>query len=126
MSKWKWNNIELEIDMEDYEFLIKYENAFHKMGIKEKELSKVGKNAEMIKSYCDMFYELFDDIFGLGTGQKLFDGKRNARICEECYGSFIKACVDCNMNANKRRSDLLRLYQPNREQRRKQYYRSRK
>ena len=128
MSKWKWNDVELDIDMEDYEFLTKYEEAFRKMGVKEAQLQKVGKNAAMIKEYCEMFYELFDNIFGLGTGQKLFSGKKNARICEECYDSFIKCCISCNMAANKCRSDMLNRYKPNREQRRitDRYYNPRK
>ena len=31
MSFWKWNDVELEVDMEDVEFQEKYENAFNKM-----------------------------------------------------------------------------------------------
>ena len=28
MSLWKWNDVELEIDMEDVDFQIRYENSF--------------------------------------------------------------------------------------------------
>ena len=41
MSLWEWNDVELEIDMEDYDFLQKYEKAFETMGIKEEELKKI-------------------------------------------------------------------------------------
>ena len=73
MSLWKWNDVELEIDMEDYDFLHKYEKAFETLEKKESELQKVGTQTVIIKEYCDMFYQLFDDIFGPGTGNKLFD-----------------------------------------------------
>ena len=118
MSQWKWNEVELEIDMEDYDFLQRYQEAFKKMEITEKEIQKTGENAEIIRLYCEMFYQLFDDIFGDGTGDKLFAGKKNARICEECYDSFIQACTECTAAANKRRADTIRKYSPNRAQRR--------
>ena len=69
MSLWKWNDVELEIDMEDYDFLQKYEKAFDVMGVKEEELKKTGTRSGIVKEYCDMLYRLFDDIFGDGTGE---------------------------------------------------------
>lgn len=118
MSLWKWNDEELEIDMEDYDFLQRYEKAFDSMGIKEEELKKTGVQSEIVKEYCEMFYRLFDDIFGMGTGEKLFNGKRNVRICEECYDSFISECKKSVADANKRKSAMMSKYRPNRELRR--------
>lgn len=118
MSQWKWNDVELEIDMEDYDFLKKYEDAFKHMEITEKELQKIGNTSEILGAYCQMFYALFDDIFGAGTGERLFLGKKNARICEECYESFIAACAECNAVANKRRAEIMIKYKPNRTARR--------
>lgn len=118
MSLWKWNNVELEIDMEDYDFLQKYENAFASLEKRESELQKVGKQAVFVKEYCELFYQLFDDIFGSGMGDKLFDGKKNARICEECYSDFIDECNKCTLEANKRRNAVVNKFKPNRVQRR--------
>ena len=118
MSLWKWNNVELEIDMEDYDFLQKYEKAFDAMGVKEEELQKIGTQSEIVKEYCDMFYRLFDDIFGAGTGDKLFNGKRNVRLCEECYTDFIAECQKGVLDANKRKNAMMNKFKPNRAQRR--------
>lgn len=118
MSLWKWNDVELEIDMEDYDFLQKYEKAFASLEKRESELQKVGKQAVFVKEYCELFYRLFDDIFGAGTGDKLFAGKKNARICEECYSAFIAECNKCTLEANKRRNAMMNKYRPNRAQRR--------
>ena len=84
MSLWKWNDVELEIDMEDYDFLQKYEKAFDVMGVYEEELKKTGTRSGIVTEYCDMFYLLFDAIFGDGTGERLFLGHRHVRIGEEC------------------------------------------
>ena len=102
MSLWKWNDVELEIDMEDVDFLEKYEGAFDNLDIKEKELQKTGKKSEIARGYCGMFYNLFDEIFGPGTGKKLMGEKMNVRICD----------------ANKRQNAMINKFKPNRTQRR--------
>ena len=112
MSLWKWNDVELEIDMEDVEFQQKYENAFNKMAKTEEELQKVGAISELSLRYCNMFFQLFDDIFGEGTSQKLFNGKKNTRVVEECYDSFLEVCKNEVDQANKRRAKKYAKYMP--------------
>ena len=118
MSLWRWNDVKLEIDMEDVEFLERYEIAFDNMELKETELQKTGKKSEIARDYCDMFYRLFDDIFGQGTGEKLLGEKKNVRNCEECYDAFLSACQKCVIEANKRQNALANKFKPNRAQRR--------
>lgn len=86
---WKYNNIELEFDMGDVDTQERYEKAFTKMEETEKKLPKTGSYSEMSKAYCQMFYELYDDLFGIGTGKKLLGEKYNVRVTEECYNSFL-------------------------------------
>lgn len=119
MSLWKWNNVELEVDMEDAEFLERYEAAFKKMGETEKTLQKTGSLSEIVKEFCKMFYDLFDDLFGDGTGDQLFTGKMNSRICEECYDSFLAECQKGILAAAERRNNRMNKFRPNRQQRRK-------
>ncbi len=118
MSLWKWNDVELEVDMEDYDFLQRYEKAFDVMGAQEEKLQKIGAQSEIVKEYCEMFYRLFDNIFGEGTGDKLFDGKKNVRLCEKCYTDFISECQKGVMEANKRKNAMMNKFKPNRAQRR--------
>ncbi len=84
MTIWKWNDVELEIDLEDVDFQERYEKAFEVMGEEEKNLKKIGKLSEITRAYCAMFYRLFDAIFGEGTGDKLLGGKLNSRIVDDC------------------------------------------
>lgn len=115
MSLWKWNNVELEVDMDDVEFQEKYEQAFKRAGETEKELQKVGSLSQITRDYCQMFYQIFDDIFGLGTGNKLFGGKYNARLVEEAYDSFLLHCKQEVDAINKRRSGNIKKYQVRRK-----------
>lgn len=116
MSLWKWNDVELEIDMEDVDFLERYENAFANMENKENELAKTGKNSEIAREYCKMFYNLFDEIFGPDTGKELLGEKMNVRICEECYTDFIAECQKCVIESNKRKNAMMNKFKPNRAQ----------
>ena len=110
MSLWKWNDVELEVDMEDVDFLEKYEMAFQNMGTKEKELKNIGNISGFAKKYCMMFWKLFDEIFGDGTSNSLFKGKYNMRICEECYDSFLFFCKKQTTEANKNRDSRRKKY----------------
>lgn len=109
MIKWKWNNIELEIDMDDADFHEKYEKAFEAAAKKEQELqTKAGslKAHEFSRGYCDIFYTIFDGIYGEGTAEKLFNGKRNFRILEEAYDSWLNLCKKDIAESQKRRKAM--------------------
>lgn len=86
---WKYNNVELEFDMGDISTQERYEKAFTRMEETEKALPKTGKYSELSRAYCQMFYQLYDDLFGAWTGVKLMGEKANVRIAEECYNSFL-------------------------------------
>jgi len=110
MTIWKWNDVELEIDLEDVDFQERYEKAFEVMGEEEKNLKKIGKLSEITRAYCAMFYRLFDAIFGEGTGDKLLGGKLNSRIVDDCYESFLKHCKQEVVSMNKNRSARYQKY----------------
>ena len=118
MSLWKWNDVELEVDMEDIDFLERYETAFNNLDVTEKDLVKTGMGSDIARKYCEMIYRLFDDIFGPSTGKRLLGEKMNIRICEECYTSFIDECQKCVLDADKRRNATMNKFRPNRAQRR--------
>ena len=91
MSQVVINDVSLEFDMADYDFQVKYKAAFDKMAEAEKELQKIGSVPDMTKEYCQIFYNLFDDLFEPGTGEKLFGGKYNSLAVENAYIEFLDA-----------------------------------
>ena len=115
---WKINGLELELDMSDYETAVKYEEAFARMAKEEKERANDGNAADVIKSYAMLFYNLFDRLFGTGTSERLFDGKYNARRCDEVYEDFLGFVHKQNVETQTRRAELVNKYRPNRAARR--------
>lgn len=118
MSLWKYNDVELEVDMNDVEFAEKYEAAFIKLDDSEKRLvqeNKTGMMSGFIKGYCKLYYDLFDDLFGTGMGEKLMGKKMNVQKCEECYDSFLSTCKEQVYEINKKRAATLKKFVPKRK-----------
>ena len=107
---WKWNEIALPINMGDGNFQEKYERAFKKLEATELELNKVGMLSGITKQYCQMFYQLFDDIYGNGTGEKLFEGRMDVLEIDTAYDSWIKLCAKDVDMINKKRVSLYGKY----------------
>lgn len=86
------NGVQLDIDMGDVAFIERYEKAFEKMEENEAKVPKTGATTDRAKAFVSIFYELFDDIFGEGTGNAIFDGKCNIRMCLDAYDDFLEIC----------------------------------
>lgn len=116
---WNFNGIELELDLGDASVAERYEKAFQRMSMNERLVKKDVSNAEFIRQYCKLFHNLFDDLFGPGTYDKLTDGKvENINSAHEVYESFLafgKAQTDKILDNQNR---FLGRYNPNRAQRR--------
>lgn len=109
MIIWKWEDVELEIDMQDADFQKKYEEAFKNVEEDEKKVMSMqatGNLYEFTVKYCNIYYNLFDNIYGSGTGDKIFKGKKNCSLAEEVYLSWLSQCKKDIDEANKRRANL--------------------
>lgn len=87
---WSINGLELEMDLDDAETLEKYEKAFTEMDNQEKEFPKDGKTSEIVRRYCDLYYRLFENLFGKDDADKIVQKKYHMGQWEEVYASFLK------------------------------------
>lgn len=123
---WKINGLELELDLEDADVFEKTMKTFEQMDEDGKNIDKTGNMPEFIKRYCEIYYNAFDRIFGEGTGEKIFNGKKNMRNCDEVWDSFIRFMQAAVKKANARRLQLSGKYMPNRDQNGEQRRKKRK
>ena len=104
---WSINGLELEMDLDDAETLEKYEKAFTEMDIQEKEFPKDGKTSEIVRRYCDLYYRLFENLFGKDDADKMVQKKYHMGQWEEVYAFFFKF-ASLQMNAiNARRNAII-------------------
>lgn len=113
---WKINGLELELDLEDADVFEDTIKAFEQMDEDGKNLEKVGSMPDYIRGYCNIHYKLYDRIFGEGTGEKIFNGKKNSRVCDEVYEDFLSFVNEIVKKANERRFKMNNKYMPNRNQ----------
>ena len=115
---WKINGHEYPLDMQDMEVVERCEAAFERMGEREKALPKEGKTSERIRSYCQLFRDLFDDVFGAGTAEQIFGDVYNARTATEAYEAFLDFMAGQQNALHETQNRVMSRYSPNRAQRR--------
>lgn len=116
---WEINGISLPLDLEDVEVMERYEKAFDTMADAEKTIRIDGRASGRIRAYCMLYRNLFDNLFGAGTADKIFAGKpMSAAMHEEAYASLLDFVKAQTAAATERRNTLLKKYQPNRAQKR--------
>lgn len=86
---WNYNGLSFELDMTDADVVERYETVFDEMGRREKELPKTGKASEIIRAQYNWFIEVFDKVFGEGTGVQICGGKPSISNCYDAYDSFL-------------------------------------
>ena len=119
LKVWEINGISLPLDLEDADVMERYENAFEAMAAAEKKIPKDGKRSAVYRAYCMLYRNLFDQLFGEGTANKIFANQpMSAAVYEEAYDSFLTFAKTQTTAANERRNALLNKYQPNRAQKR--------
>lgn len=117
-TKWEINGLTFELELEDAETAERYEDAFDQMDVEEKAMPKDGKPSAQIRAYCKLFENLYDRIFGEGSGKAILGDKANTRICNEVYDSFLAFVSKQKNEVLAAQNSLVNKYSPNRAQRR--------
>ena len=115
---WKCNDVELVLDMTDVDTIERYEKAVANMENGIKALPKDGSQSAVIKAYCLVLRNVFDDLFGEGTAEKIFGKCMNATELTEAYESFLQFVSEQGQEFTNMQNRIAGRYSPNRAQRR--------
>lgn len=94
MSVYKFGNFEMEFDPTDVAFVEKYEIAVTKYQERITTVSKEGKASEVMMRICDIFYDVFDSLFGKGTSKKMFGKTNSVDLCVKAFKQLVNAMND--------------------------------
>ena len=109
MAQFKFNDVELPVAMTDADFMDRYAKAF--AGMQEtirafdwgdKSISYPAK----LRTYCEAFQTLFDDIYGEGTSKKLFNDTCDAEACENAFLEFCVTAESEMQRSTDRRAEM--------------------
>lgn len=98
MAKFECGKFSVEIDPTDVEFVKKYEDAADEYNAEIAKISKVGKVSEQLEYICNVFFKVFDTIFGVGTHNKMFGDKLSVRDCAEAFRKLVDVIKSENLN----------------------------
>ena len=108
------NGVSLELNVLDADELERYEKALATMQEQSQEDFSKLSHPESIRAQCRIIHHFFDQIFGEGTSQSIFQGKSDLRACMQAASAVVE-------ETNRQFSEigeLTKQYSPNRAQRR--------
>ena len=91
MSLYKFGNFEIEFDPTDVAFVEKYEASVTEYQNNITTISKEGKASEIMMRVCNIFYNVFDDLFGKGTSKKIFGKTNSVDLCVKAFKQLSTA-----------------------------------
>ena len=109
----KINGVELEVNFLDADFMEKLENCCKKVNDQAEKSKKELKDltySQQIKAECKIIKDFFDDLFGEGTYEKIFQGKNDLMLCLSAFQELVEEKVKAQKNVN----NLFSKYSPNR------------
>lgn len=117
----KINGVELEdIDLMEADNADKYEKAMKELEVlAAKETDYKGMSlGDVIRYKCNIVFEFFNIMWGVGTDKKVFGNRTNIRICTEAVEIVVSEMKkqETEINAMKRK------YSSNRAERRNNNY----
>lgn len=119
MAIFKFGNFETEIDTSDFDFMQKYEEAEKRAQEEERDAKKDGAYSEIIEGQYSVIFSFFDSVFGAGTSEMMFEGKKNIRLCNRAIGEFNDAVFSDASALADEISATATKYTGSREQRRR-------
>ena len=94
MSLYKFGNFEVEFDPTDVAFVENYELAVTEYQERIATVSKEGKVSEVMMRLCNVFYNVFDGLFGKGTSKKMFGKTNSVDICVKAFKQLVNGMND--------------------------------
>lgn len=94
MSLYKFGNFEIEFDPTDVAFVEKYELAVTEYQERITTVSKEGKASEVMMRLCNVFYNVFDGLFGKGTSKKMFGKTNSVDLCAKALKQLANTMND--------------------------------
>lgn len=114
-TTWETNGTSFEFDVTDADDCERYENAVEKLKENELNIKKDGKESEIIRAFCKMFGDFFNEVLGEGASEKIYAGKKMSVVVYlevyEDFLAFVRGQKD-------RMRERFSKFQPNRQQRR--------
>lgn len=90
MSLFKFGQLEAEVDFTDVDFLEAIEEAKKVLAKDVNGVPKVGRDVDIIRAQCQCYFNFYDNIFGEGAHDAMFEGRTSLKLCIEAAGELSR------------------------------------
>lgn len=98
------NGIELELDLMDADVADQLEVSLNKLN----KQAEVGESlGDVIRFQCGVINEFFDELFGSGASDAIFQGKMNLRKSLEAFGIVVEEIQKTKESMNNLKSEYI-------------------
>lgn len=118
MTVWNINGHSFTLDIGDAVDAQHFQEVMERFGVAEKALQKDGDMVAHIIAYDKLFRDMYDDLFGEGSGDKILGTRKNMTNVDNTYTSFLEFLAAQGNGLNDRRTAIINKYNGNRAQRR--------
>ncbi len=108
---WKVNGKEYCLDLQDLDDTKRYTRACDAMIERERNFDHNASREDQINAYCQMYYEFFDILFGSSAAEQIFNGRKNARLCDETLVDFLNYVEETKTYSDKSSEQTAALLQ---------------
>lgn len=89
--KFQFGGMSRRIDLSDADYVRRYEQAVAEYEQGLKEIGKGLSLSDQIEQICQLFFTLFDQLFGPGSHVEMFGEVKSVALCSKAFSAFLKA-----------------------------------
>ena len=89
--KYRFGDLNQAVDLSDLDFVLRYEQAVaeYEEGIKNLDWD-ISPSARL-EQVCQLFFGLFDHLFGEGSSQKMFGETKSISLCTKAFTLLLRS-----------------------------------
>ena len=88
--KFQFGGLSRRVDLSNVEYVRRYEQA---VADYERGISKLDRGltpSEQLEQVCELFFALFDQLFGPGSHQEMFGDTKSVSLCTKAFSALLK------------------------------------
>ena len=91
MMKYQFGELSQTIDLSDVDFVLRYEQAISEYEEGVKNLDRNTAPSAQLNQVCQLFFDLFDCLFGEESAKKMFGETKSVSLCTKAFTLLLRS-----------------------------------
>lgn len=89
--KFQFGDFKQQVDLSDVDFVLRYEQAIAEYEEGIKGLNREVPPSAQLVQVCQLFFALFDRLFGEDSAKKMFGETKSVALCTKAFTQLLRA-----------------------------------